>query len=134
MLSETQTSSLTFTTLQPERMWRFDLADFSYPTVDAFYKQIVALHQAAKGGQTLLFLIDASAGATSPYFRQRLMEVHALAQTLPCKTSKAIVADEKYSKELNVFATLTSMGGGKHRLKIFHDLAEAQTWLEGQLS
>jgi len=100
--------------------------------VDAWYEKLAVLHKHWQDSQPLLLLIDTTACPTTPYFRQRIMELHTMAQVLPIKTYKAILAAPENSKELQVFAALTSFGS-KHRLKIFSDREEAMQWLESAL-
>jgi hypothetical protein len=114
------------------RLYVISNSELTREHVDAWYEKMSELHKHWQDNQPLLVMIDTTACPTTPYFRQRIMELHTMAQVLPIKTYKAILAAPENSKELQVFAALTSFGS-KHRLKIFSDREEAMQWLESGL-
>ncbi|MFP4322727.1 MAG: hypothetical protein ACLFTK_09760 [Anaerolineales bacterium] len=80
----------------------------------------------------ILLLVDATWGATTPGFRQRMMQINALAVTQPYKTCTAFLVQAEHAAELTIFATLTG-SGTTHRLRVFTERDAAIHWLEQEL-
>lgn len=97
--------------------------------VDALYEQVVTLFSGWRSEAPIRLLFDVRHGATTPYFRQRSMELYALARSLPLQTRQAFVIDEKYVSDLRRFVNLTGLSK-EHQLRIFTDNADAMQWLE----
>lgn len=136
-------------TAKPEREWDFlgggkvesyhegklfatIMSEPSREHVDAWFEEIEKIYNNWEYRIPVLLLIDATWGATTPHFRQRTMQLNALAMTLPIKTRTAFLVGEDYTAELQVFATLTGSGTG-HRLAVFTEREEAIAWLEEKL-
>jgi hypothetical protein len=96
---------------------------------DAWYLEVENLYKASQS-DPILILHDLRDCGTTPYFRQRAMEIHALARTLSAPTRTAFLVNEADHGSLRTFVNLTG-SGSTHRLKIFSDHDEAIMWLQG---
>lgn len=97
--------------------------------VDAFHETVATIIHGWRSEAPIRLLFDVRHGATTPYFRQRSMELYTLARTLPLYTRQAFVIHEKHASDLRRFVKLTSLSK-EHRLRIFTDDAEAVLWLQ----
>ena len=96
--------------------------------VDALYEQIVIIFSGWRCEEPIRLLFDVRYCATTPYFRQRSMELYALSRSLPLQTRQAFVINENYVSDLRRFINLTGLSK-EHQLCIFTDDAEAIQWL-----
>lgn len=114
------------------RVVAITLGELTVEHIDALFEEIERIYREWKhSSKPILLLIDATFGATTPSFRQRLMQLNAIAMTLPIKTRKALLVQEGHTKDVEVFATLTGSTG--HRLSVFTDRERAVSWLEKAL-
>lgn len=78
--------------------------------------------------KTIRIVVDASAGETTPTFRQKMMQLNAVATSLPLSSRTAFLVQPDHTKDLQLFANLTG-SGTDHRLSVFTDRAEAIEWV-----
>lgn len=97
--------------------------------VDAFYNQVTTIYSDWRRDAPINLLIDVSHGPTTPYFRQRAMELYALARSLPLRTRQAYVVNEHHATELQKFVKLTGLSN-EHKVRVFTDERDAVRWLE----
>lgn len=96
--------------------------------VDAWFEQLEEIINAEVNNRPFGLLFNAAWGETTPYFRQRILQVNAMLQVMSASTRIAVVVDEEYKRELQVFANLTG-SGSNHRLFVFHAYKDAFDWL-----
>ncbi len=96
--------------------------------VDAFHDAVAAIIHGWRSEAPIRLLFDVRHGATTPYFRQRSMELYALGRSLPLQTRQAFVIDEKHASDLRRFVNLTGLSK-EHKLRIFTNHLEAIQWL-----
>jgi hypothetical protein len=101
--------------------------------VDEMYKSVEGIFNYWTADKPLLFLFDATWGATTPRFRQQILQINAIAMTLPNLTRIACLVQEKYRGEVGLLGTLTG-SGNNHRLAVFTERDTALIWLEKELS
>jgi hypothetical protein len=101
--------------------------------IDAWYAQIEAIFGTANPGNAVILLVDAMLGPITPYFRQRMMTLRAVAHAKGLPTYLAILVEESAKKELDVIANISSLGS-KQRLRVFTDREQAISWLTGTLT
>jgi len=113
-----------------ERFYQTQLDTINRDTLSAWYEALLTLLK-SQGSHTqpLRFLHDFQQGTLIPAVRQRAMELYTTGKTLPITTRTAFVVQAGQERELDVFANMTS-SDTKHRVRIFTDIALAQTWLD----
>ena len=117
------------TVTQDGNLYIFTTQEPTREHISAWFETVSELLRSWEGDEILHMLFDATWGDTTPNYRQRLMELHAVARSLPIKTRSAILVNENQRSQLTTIAHLTG-SGTDHRMVVFSDHDQALHWLE----
>lgn len=116
------------TLTQEDDLYIFTTGDLTREHVDTWFDSASSFLRNWASNEIIHILLDARSGETSPYYRQRLMELNAVARSLPIKTRIVVLVKDSQLAQLSTIAHLSD-SGRDHRIIVLSNPTKAELWL-----